>query len=60
MQLKKLFVIKNEFIRLGIKGLFTRQLDEINVLEATFETDEEDHEVLTAIEVKSQGKLSIA
>jgi len=57
MNLKRLFIPPTDFIGLGLKGLFTRQQDEINVLKAKIEIDEDEHENLKIIEVKEIYKL---
>jgi hypothetical protein len=57
MELRKLFIERDEFISKNVKSLFTKQLEAIKLLEGTFELDGEDHERLTNLEVTRFGKV---
>lgn len=57
MEIRKTFIRRDIYLEKNIKGMFTKDINEVKVIEAVFETDENDHEHIGTIEVVKTGKI---
>jgi len=57
--LRRMFIQREKFIELNVKGLFSKRTEQMKLLEVEIGIDENNHEFVNAIEVKRFAKISL-